>query len=58
MIITRHLPFKMYNVSFIALKWRLQSSVYLLTQVVAAHADMESRKTTGSIILKPELLFN
>jgi NADPH2:quinone reductase len=32
-----------------------QSSIYLLTQVVAAHADMESRKTTGSIILKPEL---
>jgi len=32
-----------------------QSSVYSLTQVVAAHADVESRKTTGSIILKPEL---
>jgi hypothetical protein len=56
----------MYNVSFMALKWRLhssdifgifepeQSSVYSLTEVVAAHADMESRKTTGSIILKPE----
>jgi NADPH:quinone reductase len=32
-----------------------QSSIYSLTQVVAAHADMETRKTTGSIILKPEL---
>lgn len=31
-----------------------QSSIYSLTQVVAAHSDMESRKTTGSIILKPE----
>jgi len=31
------------------------SSIYSLTQVAAAHADMESRKTTGSIILKPEL---
>jgi NADPH:quinone reductase len=30
-----------------------QSSFYSLTQVVAAHADMESRKTTGSVILKP-----
>jgi len=32
-----------------------QSSIYSLTEVVAAHADMESRRTTGSIILKPEL---
>jgi NADPH2:quinone reductase len=32
-----------------------QSSIYSLTQVVAAHADLESRKTTGSIILQPEL---
>jgi NADPH2:quinone reductase len=32
-----------------------QPSVYSLTQVAAAHADMESRKTTGSVILKPEL---
>lgn len=32
-----------------------QSSIYSLKQVVAAHADMESRKTTGSIVLKPEL---
>lgn len=32
-----------------------QSSVYSLKQVIAAHSDMESRKTTGSIILKPEL---
>lgn len=32
-----------------------QSSIYSLTQVVAAHSDMETRKTTGSIILKPEL---
>lgn len=32
-----------------------QTSVYALTQAAAAHADMESRKTTGSIILKPEL---
>jgi len=30
-----------------------QPSIYSLTQVVEAHADMESRKTTGSIILKP-----
>ncbi|OQP59418.1 hypothetical protein A3860_37820 [Niastella vici] len=32
-----------------------QSSVYSLTQAAAAHTDLESRKTTGSIILKPEL---
>ena len=31
-----------------------QPSIYSLTQVVAAHADMESRRTTGSVILKPE----
>lgn len=30
-----------------------QPSIYSLTEVVAAHADMESRKTTGSIVLKP-----
>ena len=30
-----------------------QSTIYSLTQAAAAHADMESRKTTGSIILKP-----
>lgn len=32
-----------------------QSSFYSLTQAFTAHADMESRKTTGSIILKPDL---
>ena len=32
-----------------------QSSIYPLKQVIAAHSDMESRKTTGSIILKPDL---
>ncbi len=31
------------------------SSIYPLTQAAAAHADMESRKTTGSVILKPEI---
>ena len=31
-----------------------QSSVYSLKQVITAHSDMESRKTTGSIILKPD----
>lgn len=30
-----------------------QPSIYSLTQADVAHADMESRKTTGSIILKP-----
>lgn len=30
-----------------------QSFIYPLTQAAAAHAAMESRKTTGSIILKP-----
>jgi NADPH2:quinone reductase len=31
-----------------------QPAVYSLSQAAAAHADLESRKTTGSIILKPE----
>ncbi|XZF16529.1 quinone oxidoreductase family protein [Chitinophagaceae bacterium MMS25-I14] len=33
-----------------------QPSIYLLTEAATAHADMESRKTTGSIILKPQFL--
>jgi NADPH2:quinone reductase len=31
-----------------------QSSIYSLRDAATAHADMESRKTTGSIILRPE----
>lgn len=31
-----------------------QPTIYSLSQALAAHADMESRKTTGSVILKPE----